>query len=142
MRGCTLVVALAGGDPPPLEILVKRLVQQLQTHISDLRFCTDTAEYEKQGRMKCPAIRLPGPRRGSGRPAPRPAAPAARALPSSSIPLDLPISSLSRKLPPTRAERPPEGRGIGYKRRALRCNKQSRYVGQGAGTVEIVQSGR
>jgi hypothetical protein len=33
-------------------------------------------------------------------------------------------------------------RGIGYKRRALRCNKQSRYVGQGAGTVEIVQSGR
>jgi hypothetical protein len=49
MRGRTLVVALAGDGPPPLEIIVERLVQQLQSRIDDLKFCTNRAEYENKG---------------------------------------------------------------------------------------------
>jgi hypothetical protein len=134
MRGCTLVVAVAGGDPPPLEILVERLVQQLQTHINDLKFCTNRAEYEKQGRMKSPAIpyRVRGVDLDEQR---RDQQHQQRAPTHHRLSLSISRSPrfLESFLQPQSGASAGGKRGIGYKRRALRCNERSRYVGRGKG---------
>jgi hypothetical protein len=70
MRAHTLVFILLGDDPSSLEVLIERLVQQLQT--------------TPPGEIATGSLRLPGQRRGSERAAPRPGAAAERALPSSS----------------------------------------------------------
>jgi hypothetical protein len=118
MRGRTLVVALAGDGPPPLKILVERLVQQLQTRIDDLKFCTNRTKYENRGRcnLQRSAYRVRGAdldeqRRDQQH---QQRAPSHHPLSGSH---DLLERGVSRKLRPNRMERPREGEeGLGIRR--------------------------